>query len=125
MDQFNDPGGDPNGKHPLEDSEATPQQTPEYLAEESLLSQKQDEAPRNPSPPRDVSELSELLPDKIGNTTFSKRAVLSTMMHIASLVHERSLAQDSCGDVKTNGDSGKNSETGPDEIEKTPKKGLG
>ncbi|XP_075262047.1 uncharacterized protein LOC142353634 isoform X3 [Convolutriloba macropyga] len=126
MDQFNvDPGAEQNGKHPLEDSEATPQQTPEYLAEESLLSQKQDEAPRNPSPPRDVSELSELLPDKIGNTTFSKRAVLSTMMHIASLVHERSLAQDSCGDVTTNGDSGKNSETGPDEIEKTPKKGLG
>ena len=50
------------------------------------------QAPRNPSPPPDVESL---LPDKIGATTFSKRGVLSTLMHIASLVHERSISRQS------------------------------
>ena len=86
-------------------------ETPEY--EGINGDQCQIEAPRNPSPPPDVANL---LPDKIGNTTFSKRAVLSTLMHIASLVHERSLVSQS-QEVAT---SVNRTEDG----ERTPQKGL-
>ena len=64
-------------------------ETSSYINLENL-SDPEAEPPRNPSPPPNVESL---LPDKIGTTTFSKRGVLSTLMHIASLVHERSISR--------------------------------
>ena len=93
----------------------------DMASENGVEASESEEVLRNPSPPPDVDSL---LPDKIGNTTFSKRAVLATLMHVTSLVHERSITSQSNSQATALSSSRGNSVHKLASADSTPKIGL-